>query len=93
MFLGEGSQARPKAVDLRSTPEGVRGFESHPSHPDFRFDSLLIRHAIGNARLPRGFQGISESYKHRWSEALRHLLIEIKGAVDAGSGVHPLGKG
>jgi len=24
---------------------------------------------------------------------LRHLLIEIKGAVDAGSGVHPLGKG
>ena len=32
LFLREGSQARPKAVDLRSTPAGVRGFESHPSH-------------------------------------------------------------
>src|SRR5690554_1626543 len=28
----EGSQARPTAPDLRSGPEGVRGFESHPSH-------------------------------------------------------------
>ena len=40
-------------------------------------------HAICNAHLMRELQGISENYKHRWSEALRRLLIEIKRAVDA----------
>jgi transposase len=39
-------------------------------------------HAICNAHLMRELQGISENYRHRWSEALRHLLIEIKKAVD-----------
>ncbi len=32
VFLCEGSQARPKALDLRSSYEGIQGFESLPSH-------------------------------------------------------------
>jgi hypothetical protein len=32
--LGEGSQARPTVLDLRSSLEGVHGFESHPSHSE-----------------------------------------------------------
>lgn len=39
-------------------------------------------HAICNAHLMRELQGVTENYRHRWSEALRHLLIEIKRAVD-----------
>ena len=31
----EGCQARPKAMDLGSIPEGVHRFESGPSHPGF----------------------------------------------------------
>ncbi len=33
-------------------------------------------------RTLRELQGISENFRHQWSEALRALLIEMKTAVD-----------
>lgn len=39
-------------------------------------------HVICNVHLLRELQGISENYRHRWSEALSALLLEIKTAVD-----------
>ena len=35
-MLREGNQARPTVLDLRSSLEGVHGFESHPSHTVFK---------------------------------------------------------
>ncbi len=35
-MLREGNQARPTVLDLRSSLEGVHGFESHPSHTIFK---------------------------------------------------------
>jgi ketosteroid isomerase-like protein len=40
--LGEGNQARPTVLDLRSSLEGVHGFESHLSHFQYIHEKILF---------------------------------------------------
>ncbi len=63
------------------TPFSGPGVEGRPL-PQYTVEDIPALLAVIDD-LMRELQGISENYKHRWSEALRHLLIEIKRAVDA----------
>ena len=69
-----------QATDAMGILPGFQGTMVHDFWtPYFGYSS---DHAICNAHLLRELQGISENFGHRWSEALRALLIEMKIAVD-----------
>ena len=69
-----------QATDAMAILPGFQGTMIHAFWaPYFGYSS---DHAICNAHLLRELQGISENFGHRWSEALRALLIEMKITVD-----------
>ena len=69
-----------QATDAMGILPAFRGTMIHDFWaPYFGYSS---DHAICNAHLLRELRGISENYRHQWSEALSNLLLDMKTAVD-----------
>jgi len=79
-YYGYHRKRGARATDAMGILPAFRGTMIHDFWaPYFGYSS---DHAICNAHLLRELRGISENYRHRWSEALSNLLIGIKAAVD-----------